>query len=220
MLNESMKPTRGRREDIYAALKHGILTGALPPGHQLRLRDIAAEHGASMMPVREAIVALETVGLVTQIPYRGAFVLQLTLDKLRDLYNARLVVEPGALEIATPLLQDIHFEALRGLMREIDTRANSDEWHLVIDLDERFLMTIYQAAQSAALNEMIQTLWNRVTPYKYHLMQVAPSAVYRIVEHNQRLVQLLENRDVTAAKQLLKESLDRAMDELCEAIPA
>src|SRR5690625_7903460 len=87
---------RGRREDIFAALQHGILTGSLPPGQQLRLRDIAAEHGASMMPVREAIVALETVGLVTQIPYRGAFVSRLTLEKLQDFYQTRLVVEPGA----------------------------------------------------------------------------------------------------------------------------
>src|SRR5690625_4071048 len=107
---------RGRRDDIFVALQHGILTGALPPGHQLRLRDIAAQHGASMMHVREAIVALETVGLVTQIPYRGAFVSRLTLEKLEDFYNARLVVEPGALEISTPLLTEAEFAALSALL--------------------------------------------------------------------------------------------------------
>src|SRR5690625_7250223 len=101
---------RGRREDIFAALQHGILTGSLPPGQQLRLRDIAAEHGASMMPVREAIVARETVGLVTQIPYRGAFVSRLTLAKLQDFYQTRLVVEPGALERSMPRLNDTHLE--------------------------------------------------------------------------------------------------------------
>src|SRR5690625_2572389 len=172
-----------------------------------------------MMPVREAIVALETVGLVTQIPYRGAFVSRLTLEKLRDFYNARLVVEPGALEIGTPVLNDEHFESLHGLLGEIDTKASKDNWHLVIDLDERFLMTIYQAAGSSALTEMIQTLWNRVTPYKYHLIETEPSAAYKTVEHNKELVSLREKRDVLAAKALLQASLRQAMTKLCEALP-
>lgn len=210
---------RGRREDIFAALQHGILTGSLPPGQQLRLRDIAAEHGASMMPVREAIVALETVGLVTQIPYRGAFVSRLTLEKLQDFYQARLVVEPGALEVSAPLLNDTHFASLREILAEIDRKASEDNWPLVIDLDERFLMTIYQAAGSSSLMEMIQTLWNRVTPYKYHLVTVEQSAAYQIVEHNCELVAHLERRDVAAAKKLLQDSLRKAMRKLSEAVP-
>src|SRR5690625_7587765 len=108
-LGGRVEPMKGIRDDIFTSIKQGILTGTLAPGHQLRLRDIAAQHRSSMMPVREAIVALEAVGLVTQIPYRGAFVSRLTLEKLQDFYQTRLVVEPGAVEISMPLLNDTHF---------------------------------------------------------------------------------------------------------------
>lgn len=221
---DSARPESGEikslRDSIFASLKQGILTGGLEPGHQLRLRDIAKQHSASMMPVREAIVALEAVGLVKQIPYRGAFVSRLTGERLRDFYKTRLVIEPGAIEISTPLLTAASFTTLRHLLNEIDKKSSKDNWPLVIDLDERFLMTIYRAAGSASLVEIIQTLWNRVTPYKHHLVMAQPAAAYEIVRYNRQLLAALESRDARVATQVLKESLREAMQKLSEALPA
>lgn len=218
-LGGRVEPMKGIRDDIFTSIKQGILTGTLAPGHQLRLRDIAAQHRSSMMPVREAIVALEAVGLVTQIPYRGAFVSRLTIEKLEDFYRSRLIIEPGAMEISTPKLTESHFEVLRSLLNEIDIMASKDNWPLVLDLDERFLMAIYRAADSTSLIEIIQTLWNRVTPYKHRLVTVEPAAAYEIVRYNRELLAHLEDRNAHAAKQLLKESLSGAMAKLGEALP-
>ena len=212
------RESRGMRDEIFTALKTGILTGTLPPGRQLRLRDIAKEHGASMMPVREAIVALEAVGLVTQIPYRGAFVAGLSVDALQDFYSTRLVIEPGAVEISTPKLTSAHFESLEALLNEIDVKSSKDNWPLVISLDEQFLMTIYREAGSTSLVEMIQRLWNRVTPYKHHLITAEPAAAYGIVRYNRELLAALEARDGALAKQIMNDSLLGAMHKLSEAL--
>ena len=61
-------------EGIYRVLRAAILNGAVPPGGQLRERDIATELGVSRSPLREALTRLEEEGLIVKIPFRGAFV--------------------------------------------------------------------------------------------------------------------------------------------------
>jgi DNA-binding GntR family transcriptional regulator len=46
-------------DQVYAVLHEAIISGELPAGSRLRIRDLAAQVGTSVMPVREAIRRLE-----------------------------------------------------------------------------------------------------------------------------------------------------------------
>ena len=52
-------------DQVYATLHAAIISGELPAGSRLRIRDLAEQVGTSVMPVREAIRRLEAEGLVT-----------------------------------------------------------------------------------------------------------------------------------------------------------
>lgn len=73
-----------RRHDIAAHLRAEILNGRLRPGTKVDQNAIAAQAGSSRLPVREALIVLESEGLVSWSPFRGAFVAEITEDDLRD----------------------------------------------------------------------------------------------------------------------------------------
>jgi len=72
--------------EIVAAVERQILSGALAPGQRLDELALAKEFGVSRTPVREAVLELAAVGLVEQRAHRGAFVAEVTLEEIFDVY--------------------------------------------------------------------------------------------------------------------------------------
>ena len=65
-------------DGVYRVLRAAILDGTVPAGGQLREAHIAADLGISRSPLREALTRLEEEGLVVKIPFRGAFVVEVS----------------------------------------------------------------------------------------------------------------------------------------------
>jgi DNA-binding GntR family transcriptional regulator len=84
------------------AVRNAILDGTFPPGSQLREVYIATELGTSRAPVREALNHLEREGLVVRVPFRGAFVAEVSQKAAAEIAAVRTVLEPYAVELALP----------------------------------------------------------------------------------------------------------------------
>lgn len=80
--------------DAYERLKAEILENRMPAGFQATEPEIALKMGMSRTPVREALLRLEAEGLVELIPRRGARVLPISLDDMREIYEILTVLEP------------------------------------------------------------------------------------------------------------------------------
>ena len=75
---EQIGPRTGATQEwVYRVLRHGIVSGELPGGAQLKQDEISAALNVSHIPVREALRQLEALGLVRIHPNRGASVTQL-----------------------------------------------------------------------------------------------------------------------------------------------
>ena len=66
-------------ETIRAAIEQEILSGKLPSGSQLEEQQLLARFGVSRTPVREALIQLESAGLVDLVPRQGAIVSSISL---------------------------------------------------------------------------------------------------------------------------------------------
>ncbi len=83
----------GKDSDVVDLLRDGILAGTYSPDRPLRIDALALQFGVSHMPVREALRRLETEGLVTLTPHRGARVVEVTPHVVADLFDVRMLVE-------------------------------------------------------------------------------------------------------------------------------
>src|SRR5262244_3949246 len=79
---------------VAEELRRRIVTGEYLGGEQIRQEAVAEELGVSRIPIREALLQLESEGLVVIHTHKGAVVASLTPDDAVDLFEARLLLEP------------------------------------------------------------------------------------------------------------------------------
>jgi DNA-binding GntR family transcriptional regulator len=85
---------------VHRRLREDILSGLLPPGSKLKLRDLVAQYGAGASPVREALSKLAAEGLTEQLEHRGFRVAAAQPCQLDGLIRSRVLAEGAALREA------------------------------------------------------------------------------------------------------------------------
>jgi DNA-binding GntR family transcriptional regulator len=100
-------------EQTYELILERILRGDLPPGEVLKERRLAQEMGVNAVTVHRAAEWLSKDGLLVRRPRSGWQVVALRLIDLKDVYRIRLLLEPMAVERATPRITD-------GLLDELE----------------------------------------------------------------------------------------------------
>ena len=110
----AVRPIESRSvvEQVMTELRRSILSGALAPGRELSLRELAEMLQVSIIPVREALRSLESEGLVVTRPGRSARVAPLDLDELQGLYRLRRRLEPEIAQRSCRLLSDAELDRL------------------------------------------------------------------------------------------------------------
>jgi DNA-binding GntR family transcriptional regulator len=81
--------TRTIPEQIADDVSNAIVNGEYRGGERIREQELATLFGVSRGPVREAIRALQERGLVNFFPRRGAYVVDVTLDTIVEVFNVR-----------------------------------------------------------------------------------------------------------------------------------
>lgn len=99
-------------------LRAAALAGELLPGQRLVEFDLASRYGASRGAVREALLVLETEGLVERQVNRGAYVRIVSLEEAVEMTEVRTVLEGLCARRAAEVIDD----AERAELREIGDR--------------------------------------------------------------------------------------------------
>jgi DNA-binding GntR family transcriptional regulator len=153
-------------DQVYDVLHDAIISGQLPAGSRLRIRDVAAQVGTSVMPVREAIRRLEQGGFAVREPHKGAVVKGVTLEELIHVYDVRKVLEREAARLGAERITPegcAQMEAEYGFMRAAIAEGRLED-HL--RHDERLLTILYEASGNPVLVSTIQSLWKQCLAYK------------------------------------------------------
>lgn len=88
------------KQTAYTVIKRKILSNELKPNEYLEEKKLCEMLSASRTPIREAINALELENLVTIIPNKGIFVTNISVQSIKELFQARLIMEPIVFHMA------------------------------------------------------------------------------------------------------------------------
>ena len=143
-------------EGVYRVLRAAILDGTVPPGGQLRERDIATDLAVSRSPLREALSRLEEEGLVVKIPFRGAFAVEVSAQDVAEIASIRLLVEPYAAELALEALRGHERPRLAQTIEELHRATREADIPGSIDTHLQFHRIFYDLSRHAIL----RGLWN------------------------------------------------------------
>lgn len=173
-------------EDIYDGLCREITTGKLKPGQRLSRRQIAARYGASYTPVIEAMVRLESLGLIEAESSQMARVRQISVETIESDYVLREAYETQAIRLACQSATRQEIDELYRMAQELDdqlAQGNTDReelalhgrFHKRIAELSRFRVLI-DALERTELLRLLQSNWIVVPdpeePLRYHSLLV------------------------------------------------
>jgi DNA-binding GntR family transcriptional regulator len=173
----SASPDRLLRDVITDALRGQILAGTLPAGTRIREERIAADHGVSRVPVREALQRLEQEGYLVLQPRRGATVASPSPSRALELMIIRRHLESLAAQLAAARRGGDEAIELQRLVDE-GTRAVVEHRHdEVPHLVDRFHEVVALASGNGELIELLAQLRSRVRwMFEVDLEQRQPAA--------------------------------------------
>ena len=195
---------------VVNIIREAILRGILPQGQTLRQGEVASELGVSHIPVREAFRQLEGEGLVDLYPNRGAVVAGLTPEDAREIFHIRILLETASLELAMKNLEENVFRKCEGINTEITVEKDIHKW---CRLNWEFHESLYRAADSPRLLQLIQTLYSNVDRYLRLYLEVEN---YRQIAHEEHaaILKACRARDTKAAVGALERHLRNSSDYL------
>ncbi len=131
-------PTPSIGDRIVQAIRRDIFDGVLPSGARIKIRDLALRYAVSEMPVREALRQLEGEGLLDAQPHRGATVVALDENFIRNVYEMREALSGMVAAAAATRATAAEREALRAAMIAHERAAASGGDDAVLAADRRF----------------------------------------------------------------------------------
>jgi DNA-binding GntR family transcriptional regulator len=136
---------------LIVRFRDRILAGTYAPGSALRQDILASEFGTSKIPVREALVQLQSEGLVDIFPNRGFQVRPLASAELQEVFRLRLQVEPAAVARGARLATPADHAAARQALDQLNAATAAGEFSSTGQLNRAFhLLLIVPRLQPVA----------------------------------------------------------------------
>ncbi len=147
---------------VYEHVRRAILTRRFADNDLLAEGRIAQETGVSRTPVREALLRLESEGMVRLLPKKGALVLPVSAQEWRDVLATRELVETFCVrEIVNGGRAALLTARLRKAVDDLELAAGSDDLTAYVSADRDFHATIVAAAGNSILNKLYGSLRDR-----------------------------------------------------------
>ena len=198
---------RTLQQQIFKALQDRIIYGAYAPGRSLSEKEICDEFNASRTPVREAVLKLQDLKLVTVIPRYGTSVAPVDIDDVRCAFELKIKLEGMACELAAHRITD---DLLHELKRAIDQGVQlsqdlgSDNRFRLLEIESDFHDIIRQASGNHVLKEYLENLHLRCARvWSLNISQSIPDA--EIIAQMKAIHGALDARDPDSARRLMED---------------
>ncbi len=197
---------------VADTLRELIISNTYAQGHQLRQDEVAKRLGVSHIPVRAAFQQLESEGLITNVPYKGAVVTRLSVAEIEEYFDIR-----AALEV------DLLKRAIRGIDAEVVARAR----RIVDKMDAapplrwgeynwKLHEELYAPAKRPITLEFVRKIHDNLDRYVRIQLSLAEDNRRRAHKEHIQLIDLCESREQGKAARLLFGHINRVRDDLLE----
>ncbi|WP_277604765.1 FadR/GntR family transcriptional regulator [Pelomonas sp. CA6] len=193
-------------------IKLYIEKNGLKPGDALPTEDrFAEELGVSRLSLREALKALDSLGIVESRHGDGVYVKAFSFDAILDnlpyamgmtreqvdhLVYARAYLEMGAVPDVMRYIQPENLRRLRELAETMQQKARQGE--SFTDADHAFHVEMYRCLDNPFLNSLIDLFWrafNRMNAQD-RIAPVDQATLLKTAQDHLGIVEMLEQRDM------------------------
>jgi DNA-binding GntR family transcriptional regulator len=213
-MNALPKSQNNLAEDAYEQIRRRILDNVWPPEHRALEQEVALALGMSRTPVREALVRLQSEGLIKLIPRHGMHVLPVSPLQMKEIYELLTALECMAVELVArkrPSATDI--QPLLIATQKMDEALARDDLDAWAAADEMFHAELVELAGNKTLQSAVRSHWDRAHRARMFSLRLRPKPTTSTKEHRQLVEQLLAG-DAEGAARENRAHRERASREL------
>jgi DNA-binding GntR family transcriptional regulator len=216
---KELSPRSAIRHNLADLLLLDVFTRKLPAGSRLIVQKLTSQFGVSSTPVREALVELESIGIVEFVHNRGVVVKPFGRRQLREIYQLRKVLEVEATRGATGNIDPQELQALdkelAKLQRSSVVRKDWADREMASDRKLHGLVAAH--CGSNRLTEEIRR-YERLVQVIRDIVGNELRAQQVAVDEHRKIVSALIENDPQRAAEAMGEHIDRTANLAQEVI--
>ncbi|WP_086867092.1 GntR family transcriptional regulator [Streptomyces viridochromogenes] len=192
---------------VYGHVKQGVLERRYEGGTLLTEGELADAVGVSRTPVREALLRLEAEGLLKLYPKKGALVLPVSAQEIKDVVETRMLVEEHAARKAVPAPPGL-LERLEELLDRQKAQAAAGDFAAAAVTDRCFHAEIVRSGGNEILSRLYDQLRDRQLRMGAAVMHSHPDRIAKTLSEHQEILSALRSGDPQAAVALVHRHID------------
>ncbi|MBP2550958.1 GntR family transcriptional repressor for pyruvate dehydrogenase complex [Neorhizobium galegae] len=215
MLNKTLVPQSVARE-----IQTMIQKGVLKPGDKVpSQREFAQKFGISRASLREALLTLETLGLIKTEAGRGSFISSPSSGmngnsghmapwrysdsySVFDVFQTRILLEGEIARLSAGRLTQLQLEKMETATRTMEECWSSQDLLANVEADLEFHAIIVSACSNAMLKALYQTVRDQVTETQRQPIPITdPKRMSESIAEHRRIIAALSANDAGAARQ-------------------
>jgi DNA-binding GntR family transcriptional regulator len=205
-------------ETVTERIRVAIIKGELKPGEKLAEPVLASRLGVSRSPVREALVRLESEGLVEKENNHGFYVWEPTQKDVDEILSVRVMVETFAAEMILDRLTDEHLEHLESIY-ETQVKAVEKNDHLALTReDRRFHDYLIELTGNTRLIEGWKRLMGQWELLVYRRMEADLSVSGTVLVDHRNFIDAIRKKDFASLVAHHRQINDRVSREMKAAL--
>ena len=191
-------------EDVADRLRDQIFAKQLAPGSWLDEQSLAEQFGISRTPMREAIKALASEGLVTMKMRRGAYVTKVNRSDLEQIFTVLSLLEGQAAKEAALKATEDELNLLDHLHHRLETAAADRDIEQFFEINGKFHELIQQIAGNRWMNGVIDDLRKVLKLHRKDSLTGTGRLQNSLIEHREILRAILKRDDLAAEAAMRK----------------
>jgi len=196
--------------DLINKLRIEILTERMRSGDKLTEQAICEKFSVSRTPVREAFKNLESEGLVEMVPNRGAFVIGLTVDDIRDLYAIRMLNEMQAVRWAIERRTKEEMESIEESFDFMRFYTERNDAKRMRSINANFHKRIAAASHNRILADSLARIQD-YTRYSSRVLPYLKTDLAVILKELKAVFAAFKSNDVEAGEIAMKKHIENSL---------
>ena len=189
-------------QQAFRYIRDEIIRGKLGGRQHLTENYFAERFGISKSPIREALNRLESEGLITIVPRRGAYVVDLSVQDIEEIFELREALESLVVKDAV-VDEKLLARARAAVMAAKRYREENDKVNY-IRADATFHTTLAEASSNSRLKKILENMRNQMLIVRSKTFELSS---HTSVKEHLNILDALEQGNRNVAANLMAEHI-------------
>lgn len=203
---EKLVPAKSLVERTYDTLLDAICAGEFRAGERIGQDEVAARLNVSRQPVNSAIALLKAQRFVIETGRRGVVVAPIDQRLFQSIYQVRSVLEPLAVELATPRLDARMIAKGRSLVQEGTRLMQRGDAMGVLRADIDFHTMLYELSGNDVIVDTMKLNWHHLRRAMGEVLR-SPGMSLQVWKEHRRIFDAMAAGDGREAANLMREHI-------------